>query len=746
MADGIYAIRFQKPSSVGPCAVHRPSISPYFAAQIALIIVFSRFLHTALLALVLLFLGPNALSAQSVADSLRLLLVTAPPDTHRVSLLVNLAWEINEENTDEAEQHLSEALQLSKKLGDRRVEANALSGLGVVEELRGNYREAIKKYQQALFIRQNLNDYLGTGGVHANLGNAYESLGQLDSAISNHRASLAAYEQLTDTVRMARAYTNISGVLEEGGDYPNAFIELNKARLLLEAKAKGDPATVAKVYTKMGHNRFEMDLYPKARDWYKRSLLLRQQLRDTADIAEGLTDLANALDELDNPDSTQLAIQYYEQALAIYRSLDDRPNLGRIYNNLGDAYKHLDQLSRAMDYLRQAERLQTELEDEAGLMQTYNTINDVLARQGKNQESLDYIRRYEAIAQRIGNQKYQLGALKDYARAYEQMGDFATAYRYQVQYNDLRYKLLDEKRAQNIETQQAMATANEQKIALEKQKQEEALRSLRFQRTRNALIGGATALLLLALLLFNRNRARARTNRELAAKNTVIEQERQRADALLRNILPQETAEELKRNNAVKPVRYESVTVLFSDFKGFTSIAERISPEELVAELDTFFRLFDGIMEKYGLEKIKTIGDAYMCAGGLPTPNQTHPLDTVRAAVEMQRSLHDLMEQKKLEGKPVFEMRIGIHTGPVVAGVVGSHKFAYDIWGDTVNTAARMEQGGEPGRINISETTYAAVQHTFRCTYRGRLAAKNKGEIAMYFVEEEVATKYDVMM
>lgn len=720
------------------CSLHRPSIYPYFAAQIALIIVFPRFLHTALLALALLFLVPNALRAQSVADSLRRLLATAPPDTHRVSLLVNLAWEINEENTDEAEQHLREALQLSQKLRDRRVEANALSGLGVVEEIRGNYREAIKKYQQALFVRQNLNDYLGLGGVHANLGNAHESLGQLDSAISNHRASLAAYEQLNDTVRMARAYTNISGVLEEGGDYPNAFIELNKARLLLEAKAKGDPATVAKVYTKMGHNRFEMDMYPKARAWYERSLLLRQHLRDTADIAEGLTDLANALDELNNPDSTQLAIQYYEQALAIYRSLDDRPNLGRIYNNLGDAYKHLDQLSRAMDYLRQAERLQTELEDEAGLMQTYNTINDVLARQGKNQESLDYIRRYEAIAQRINNQKYQLGALKDYARAYEQMGDFATAYRYQVRYNELRYDLLDEKRAQNIETQQAMTTANEQKIALEKQKQEEALRSLRFQRTRNALIGGATALLLLALLLFNRNRARARTNRELAAKNAVIEQERQRADALLRNILPQETADELKRNNTVKPVRYESVTVLFSDFKGFTSIAERISPEELVAELDTFFRLFDGIMEKYGLEKIKTIGDAYMCAGGLPTPNQTHPLDTVRAAVEMQHSLHDLMEQKKLEGKPVFEMRIGIHTGPVVAGVVGSHKFAYDIWGDTVNTAARMEQGGEPGRINISETTYAAVQHTFRCTYRGRLAAKNKGEIAMYFVEEEV--------
>jgi len=715
-------------------------IFPYFAAQICSATVLPRFLHTTFFALLLLFLGQNTLHAQTKADSLRRELATAPPDTHRVSLLVDLAWEINEEATDEAETALREGLVLAQKLGDQRVEANALSGLGLVDEIRGNYTEAIKKYEQVLAYRQALGDEQGVARVHNNLGNAYESLGQLAAAINSHRESLAAYERLRDTVRMARAHTNISEVVGEGGDYPNAFIELNKARLLLEAKK--DPATLAKVYTKLGHNRFEMDLYSKARAWYERSLQLRQDLHDTADIAEGLTDLGNALDEMNSHDSTRLAIQYYEQALAIYRVLDDRPNLGRIYNNLGDAYKHLDQLDRAMGYLRQAERIQTELEDEAGLMQTFNTLNDVLARQGKNQESLEYIRRCEAIAQRIGNQKYILGALKDYARAYEQMGDFATAYRYQVEYNDLRFKLLDEKRAQNVETQQAIATADQRQIALEKekqnlekQKQEAALRNLRYQRTRNALLGGAAALLLLALLLFNRNRARARTNRELAAKNAVIEQERQRADALLRNILPQETAEELKRNNAVKPVRYESVTVLFSDFKGFTNIAERISPEELVAELDTFFRLFDGIVERHGLEKIKTIGDAYMCAGGLPTPNQTHPLDTVRAAVEMQRSLYELMEQKKAAGKPVFEMRIGIHTGPVVAGVVGSHKFAYDIWGDTVNTAARMEQGGEPGRINISETTYEAVRHEFRCTYRGRLAAKNKGEIAMYFVE-----------
>jgi len=243
------------------------------------------------------------------------------------------------------------------------------------------------------------------------------------------------------------------------------------------------------------------------------------------------------------------------------------------------------------------------------------------------------------------------------------------------------------------------------------------------------------ALLALATLLFSRNRLRARANRELAAKNAAIEQERRRADELLTNILPAETAAELKAHARVKPVRYESVTVMFTDFKDFTTIAESLPSEVLIAELDECFSLFDSIVQEFGLEKIKTIGDAYMCAGGLPTPNNTHPQDTVRAAIAMQQRLSALMAEKKAAGKPVFDMRIGIHTGPVVAGVVGRHKFAYDIWGDTVNTAARLEQGSEPGKINISETTFQAVKDLFPCTYRGRLSAKNKGEVAMYFVE-----------
>lgn len=211
--------------------------------------------------------------------------------------------------------------------------------------------------------------------------------------------------------------------------------------------------------------------------------------------------------------------------------------------------------------------------------------------------------------------------------------------------------------------------------------------------------------------------------------------EKQKADNLLFNILPVEIAEELKRNGSTNPQKFESVTVLFTDFEGFTLNSSKMTPEEVVNTVDTCFSAFDSIVSKYKIEKIKTIGDAYMCVGGLPIPNSTHATDAVMAAIEMRDWIHEYNEAQRLQGKPTFKVRIGLHTGPVVAGVVGKKKFAYDIWGDTVNTASRMESGSEGGRINISGETYRLISKTFDCTYRGKIPAKNKGEVDMYFVE-----------
>ncbi|MFZ5627998.1 MAG: adenylate/guanylate cyclase domain-containing protein [Spirochaetota bacterium] len=204
--------------------------------------------------------------------------------------------------------------------------------------------------------------------------------------------------------------------------------------------------------------------------------------------------------------------------------------------------------------------------------------------------------------------------------------------------------------------------------------------------------------------------------------------ERNKSENLLLNILPATVAEELKREGRVEPVHYDAASVLFTDMVGFTKIAEGLSPQKLVAELDACFHEFDKIIRSTGVEKIKTIGDAYMAVGGLPVKNNSHALDCVLAALRMQA----FMLRSSVESG--WQIRLGIHTGSLVAGVVGSEKFAYDIWGDTVNTASRMESSGVAGKINISAETYAQIESYALCEYRGKLVAKNKGEIAMYFV------------
>lgn len=214
-----------------------------------------------------------------------------------------------------------------------------------------------------------------------------------------------------------------------------------------------------------------------------------------------------------------------------------------------------------------------------------------------------------------------------------------------------------------------------------------------------------------------------------------LEAEKQKSDDLLLNILPAEVAEELKNRGNTEAKLFDEVTVMFTDFVNFTKAAEAMTPKELVNELDTCFKAFDEIIGRHGIEKIKTIGDAYLAVAGLPVADECHATNMVNAALEINAFM---LGHKQRLGEHAFEVRIGIHSGSVVAGIVGVKKFAYDIWGDTVNTAARMEQASEPGKINISQVTYELVKNSFNCNFRGEITAKNKGAMKMYFVESRV--------
>jgi class 3 adenylate cyclase len=245
-----------------------------------------------------------------------------------------------------------------------------------------------------------------------------------------------------------------------------------------------------------------------------------------------------------------------------------------------------------------------------------------------------------------------------------------------------------------------------------------------------------TAVAVLFIYLLDSNRFVSwLKSRRIEKQSGELRSDKEKIDKLLLNILPQPVAEELKDRGSVKPVFYKSATIVFTDFVGFTRITEKLTPDQLVQELDYVFSRFDRVMDKYGLEKLKTIGDCYMYAGGVPVVNNTHAIDAVLGALEIQFFIEQLNKEKAHSGSPVYEIRIGVNTGPLMAGVVGKKKFVYDVWGDAVNLASRMESSGEKGKVNISESTYLRIKDFFETEARGQVMAKNKGAVHMYFVK-----------
>lgn len=257
-------------------------------------------------------------------------------------------------------------------------------------------------------------------------------------------------------------------------------------------------------------------------------------------------------------------------------------------------------------------------------------------------------------------------------------------------------------------------------------------------------VNGVMALLLHAALhereqaIDSLQKAHRNLERLVAERTATLDRQKVQIEHLILNILPSEVAKELQTNGSAKPRSYPKVSVLFTDFKDFSALSEKMSPEEVVEELSTCFRAFDSIIEKQRLEKIKTIGDSYMCAGGIPDGESDHPFRIIRAGLEIEEFMKDHNRARVAKGLEPMEVRIGVHVGPVVAGVLGTRKYAYDIWGSTVNIASRMETSGVPGAVNISAATYELVKEKYACRYRGKIYAKNVGEIDMYFVEHEI--------
>ncbi|MFT6836614.1 MAG: adenylate cyclase [Sediminicola sp.] len=469
-------------------------------------------------------------------------------------------------------------------------------------------------------------------------------------------------------------------------------------RLKHEAGIGGLLLSIAGTYSAMKNSKV-------AQGYYNKSIKILRKLNDSVNVA---TALLNAGDDYFSVGKLDSTILYTTESVLIFNKLN--MPIGEAYGlgNLGMVYAEQGKDVLAENFIYRAIEILEINKDYYPISVYLNFMADIYLRKKDFPSALKYGHRALSLAEQYQLKEQISEANLKLSELYEIIGNLEISYRHykeHIAYRDSVINLQKVQQIGNMRTDYEVSQKQVEVVLLETQKRNQLI------------ILGFIGILLLASLWFYR----------------IISKEKIKSEKLLLNILPADTAKELKLNGKVKARKYNAVTVMFTDFKGFTSFSENLSPEALVETVDFYFSKFDTIIEKHGLEKIKTIGDAYMCAGGLHHNEDNHAKSTVEAAFEIAA----FVEQTKNDtasSELAFDIRIGINTGPVVAGVVGTKKFAYDIWGDTVNVAARMETMSEAGRINISENTYKLVKEEYDCEPRGEIQVKNRGMMQMYFV------------
>jgi class 3 adenylate cyclase len=458
---------------------------------------------------------------------------------------------------------------------------------------------------------------------------------------------------------------------------------------------------------------------------YKKELL---SVKDDSTKLEIYFKLCNSYGDI----SLDSSIVYQEETEKFARQLNNKELLLKALILRGNTFRIKEDNKKALKYYLEAEKIMKALPLIKRDVYTLYYLAEIYRNEGK----IDIAEKYFLNALQIAdNQKnaesnnLRYVVLNGMIELYKEKEDFRNAERYLRKLEEV-VKKMDNAEMIVLNKDEALDTIKDIRVTLKN------LENSKYRTIFYSLIGiGITILVAVTFWLYQTKRRREKHNADLAHKNTELEVARRKSEELLLNILPKEVADELKEKGKANAKSYKRVTVLFTDFKGFTDIAAGLTPEKLIEELNDCFVKFDEIIKRYKMERIKTIGDAYMCVGGLPVENATNPIDSVLASLEIQRFMKERRDEKLAQGSDYWQCRLGINTGEVIAGVIGVTKFAYDVWGDTVNVASRMESNGEVGKVNIAENTYYLIKDFFTCVPRGKLSVKGKGEMEMFFVE-----------
>ena len=621
----------------------------------------------------LLALQHIAAPQDNAIDSMRSILKTAGEDTSKVNILNALSYELLYSNTDTTIHLATQAKELAEKLNYPKGVASAYLRLGQAYNNLGSYDQSQRYLSNALDIST---DKSTTAKIYVNIGINHYEMSNYPEALRYYLTGLKAFEEAGDKRAIGSVYNNIANIYTDMGNYEEALKNHMAAKKIREAN--NDKRGIAGSHLNIGVIYFSQGNYNEA-------------------------------------------LKYWFEARNMYEALGDKNEVALSYNHIGVVYKNQQKYTEALKSFFDALKILEEVNDKEGIAITYNNIGSTLIEDGQSGQAREWLMKSLQLAKDIGIKTTIKDAYLGLARADSALGNYADAYEHHKMFIVYRDSIANKENTEKI-IQQKMQYEFDKKETQSRAEQAVTKKELQRQKlVRNGFIGGFAVVLLSAVLL-------------LGQRNK-INKEKKRSDELLLNILPTEVANEIKTTGRSMPKTFSMVTVMFTDFIDFTHVSQHISAELLVAELDYCFSAFDRMIQQYKIEKIKTVGDAYLCASGLPVSSFTHATDMVNAAIEIRNFMLERKKEKEAKGEIPFEIRIGIHTGPVVAGIVGVKKYAYDIWGDTVNVSARMEQNSEAGKINISGSTYDLVKDKFNCVYRGKIQAKNKGEIDMFFVE-----------
>jgi len=530
--------------------------------------------------------------------------------------------------------------------------------------------------------------------------------------------------------RKINYYHGLASALYDKGKYYIAFFHdyAKSTPFLLESLGLyhelNDKKGISKCHLQLGLTSYVLQYYEDAIRNFKISISYHKNTTSTYLTALSYAELG----------SIEFAKKYLQQSINEFRDENNEPMLNSSFMYLGNVYNKEGKTDSAEYYLKLVIENYKSQGQTGLLTRPYAFLSQVYLKSNNLNKAIQYAE----LSYNLTKKSYDIISVMEssytLSKAYEKKGNFRKAFFFLDLMNRTKEEYFAGSTKQKVAEMQSAFDFKKKwhadSLHNEKEKLETELayrESLHEKNNeRNIIIAIGLGIVILAGGLFNRLRYIRKTS-------SIIKKEKERSDDLLLNILPREVAEELKTKGTSQAKQFHNVTVMFTDFVNFTKAVEKMTAQELIDELHECFKEFDTIIQKYNIEKIKTSGDSYMAVCGLPLADPKHAENIVRAAIEINDFISERMKNKSENN---FEIRIGINSGSVIAGIVGVKKFAYDIWGDTVNTAARMEQNSEPGKINISGSTYELIKDKFKFIHRGKILAKNKGRIDMYFVEE----------